>query len=151
MDQSPSVEANRFSASQEILRISWNPKVHHRIYKCSPPIPILSQLDSVHTPHITRIDVPLSLLKSYLIISSGPRLSVWIFLNKSRIYGEELLPPRPNPKLEDHPLSAVSECLFNIFAAALHIGGRSSLRSLRTRHAVVTGTHLSRFNLQLVS
>jgi hypothetical protein len=26
----------------------------------------------------------------------------------------------------------------------LHIGGRSSIRNLRTRHAVVTGTHLSR-------
>jgi len=46
--------------------------------------------------------------------------------------------------LEDLPLSAVRDCLFNIFAAALHIGGRSSVRNLRTRHAVVTGTHLSR-------
>jgi hypothetical protein len=32
--------------------------------------------------------------------------------------------------------------LFNIFAATLHVGGRSSIRNLRTRHAVVTGTHL---------
>ena len=51
---------------------------------------------------------------------------------------------RPNPKLEDHPLSAVRDCLFNIFAAALHIGGRSSIHNLRTRHAAVTWTHLSR-------
>jgi len=58
-------------------------------------------------------------------------------------YVEELLAPRPIPKPEDHPLSAVRDCLFNIFAAALHIGGRSSIRNLRTRHAVVTGTHLS--------
>jgi hypothetical protein len=36
-------------------------------------------------------------------------------------YGEELLAPRPTPKLEDHPLSAVRDCLFNIFAATLHI------------------------------
>ena len=50
----------------------------------------------------------------------------------------------PNPKLEDHPLSAVRDCLFIIFAATLHIGGRSSIRNLRTRHAVVTGTHFSR-------
>ena len=49
--------------------------------------------------------------------------------------------PRPTPKLEDHPLSAVRHCLFNLFAATLHIGGRSSICNLRTRHAVVTGTH----------
>jgi hypothetical protein len=36
-------------------------------------------------------------------------------------YGEELLAPRPTPKLEDHPLSAVRDCLFNLFAATLHI------------------------------
>ena len=50
-----------------------------------------------------------------------------------RFYGEELLAPRPTPKLEDHPLSAVRDCLFNIFAATLHIGGRSSIRNLRTQ------------------
>jgi hypothetical protein len=54
---------------------------------------------------------------------------------------EGLSAPRPTPKLEDHPLSAVHDCLFNLFAATLHIGGRSSIRNLRTRHAVVTGTH----------
>ena len=45
--------------------------------------------------------------------------------------------------LEDHPLSAFRDCLFNIFAATLHIGGRSSMGNLWTRHAVVTRTHLS--------
>jgi hypothetical protein len=35
-------------------------------------------------------------------------------------YGEELLAPRPTRKLEDHPLSAVHDCLFNVFAATLH-------------------------------
>ena len=57
-------------------------------------------------------------------------------------HGEKLLAPRPTPKLESHPLSAVRDCLFNIFAATFHIAGRSSTRKLRTRHAVVTGTHL---------
>jgi hypothetical protein len=40
-------------------------------------------------------------------------------------------------------LSAIRDGLFNIFAATLHIGGRSSIRNLRKRHAVVTGTNLS--------
>ena len=55
---------------------------------------------------------------------------------------EALLAPRPTPKLEDHPSSAVRDCLFNLFTVTLHIGGLSSTRNLRTRHAVVTGTNL---------
>ena len=50
MVQSPSWEANWFAASQDIPRISRNPKVHYRTHKCPPPVPILSQLDLVHTP-----------------------------------------------------------------------------------------------------
>ena len=33
--------------------------------------------------------------------------------------------------------------LINIFEAILHIEAHSSIRNLRTRHAVVTETHLS--------
>jgi hypothetical protein len=47
--------------------------------------------------------------------------------------------PRPTPSLVDHPLSAVRDCLFNIFVATVHIGGRSSIRNLRTRLATVAG------------
>jgi hypothetical protein len=43
-------------------------------------------------------------------------------------YGDGLLAPRPTPKLEDHPSSAVCGCLLNLCTATLHIGGRSSIR-----------------------
>ena len=47
----------------------------------------------------------------------------------------------PNPQAGGPPLSSVRDFLFNLFAATLHIGGRSSIRNLRTCIAVVTGTH----------
>ena len=48
--------------------------------------------------------------------------SLWMIRNMIRFYAEELLAPRPTPKLEDHTSSAVRDCLFNLFAATLHIG-----------------------------
>ena len=123
IEQSPSWEANWSAASQEISRILWNPKVHHRTHKHTPPVPILS------------------------FVSRGS-ISHMCFVTKI-LYGEELLAPCPNSKMENHPVSAVRDCLFNIFAATLLIGGRSSIRNPRTRHAVVTGTHLSHGNFSL--
>ena len=50
MVQSPSWKANWFAASQEIPRISRNPKVHYRTHKRPPTVPILGQPNPVHIP-----------------------------------------------------------------------------------------------------
>jgi hypothetical protein len=43
------------------------------------------------------------------------------FVKIIRFHREELLAPRPTPKLEDHTLSTVRDCLFNMFAANLRL------------------------------
>ena len=48
--QSPSWAGNWFAASQEIPRISRNPKVHYRTHKRPPTVSILGQPNPVHTP-----------------------------------------------------------------------------------------------------
>ena len=63
MKRNPSWEANRFSTSQEIPRISWSPKVHYRIHKCPPffSYPETARSRHTHTTHF---------LKAILILSS---------------------------------------------------------------------------------
>jgi hypothetical protein len=43
------------------------------------------------------------------------------FVTCLSFYGEVFLAPRPTPKLEDHPLSGVRGCIFNIFAPTFNI------------------------------
>ena len=72
MVQSPSWKANWFAASQEIPRISRNPKVHYRTHKRPPPVSILDQLNPVHIPtsHLLEIN-------PNIIHPSTPRSPQW--------------------------------------------------------------------------
>ena len=75
MAQSPASEANRFSESQEIPLILWNPKFHYRNHMCPPPVPILSQLDPVHTPTSYILKIHLN-----IILPSMPGSHKWSFI-----------------------------------------------------------------------
>jgi hypothetical protein len=76
MEQSPSWEANRFVASQEIPRGLLNPNVHYHIHNCSPPVSTLSQPNPIHTPtsHCLKIhpiihtDTTLNTLRPSLVL-----------------------------------------------------------------------------------
>jgi hypothetical protein len=68
--QSPSWAANWSAASQEIPRISRNPKVHYRTHKPPPTVPTLGQPNPVHYPHPTS-------WRFILIYTSTPRSPQW--------------------------------------------------------------------------
>ena len=62
MVQSPSWEANWFAASQEIPRISGNPKVHYRTHKRPPPVSILGQPNPVHIHTSNLLEIHLNII-----------------------------------------------------------------------------------------
>ena len=101
MEQSPSWEANRFAASQEIPHILCNPKVHYRSHKCPLPVSILSQIDPVHNPTSLFLKIHL-----HIILPSKPGSPKWSlslrFPHKNPVYSSPLTHTRymPHPSLD---------------------------------------------------
>ena len=127
MEHSPT-EANRFSASQEIHRILWNPKVHYSIHKCPPPVPILSHINPIHalTSHFLKIIIIFlagctfphlpahiwQLFRLNITLPSTPGSSKWSpslrFPHQNPVYTSTLphtcyMPRRPRFSRFDHP------------------------------------------------
>jgi hypothetical protein len=75
MELSPSWEAANYATIQELPNILWNSKVHCCVLKSPPLVPILIQIDSVHTtPSYLRFILILTTHLS-LGLPSGPFLS----------------------------------------------------------------------------
>ena len=90
MEHIPSWEANRFSASREIPHILWKLKVHYRIHRSLPPVPLLSQIDAIHAPYPTS-------WRSILMLSSFLRLGLLSILFPSFFATKILYTPLLSP------------------------------------------------------
>jgi hypothetical protein len=62
MELGTSREAANFAATQEIPSILWHPTDHYRVHKSPPLIPILNQINPIHTipPYLSKIHLMLS-------------------------------------------------------------------------------------------
>ena len=89
LERSPSSEANQFSASPEIPCILWTMKVHDHIYKCLPPIPILSQTDPVHAPTSHFLKIYLNIIPPSM--PGSPKWSLSLrFPHQNSVYASPL-------------------------------------------------------------
>ena len=91
MVQSSSWEANWFAASQEILRILWNPKVHYCTHKRPPPVPILGQPNPVHIPTSHLLEIHPNIIHPSTPRSPQWSLSLWF------PHQHPIRPPSPHP------------------------------------------------------
>jgi hypothetical protein len=141
MEQSPSCEANRFSASQEIPRTLWKPNVHYRIHKCPPPLTILSHLDPVYAQTFHFLKIYLTIMYPFTPGSFQWPLSF-------RFHTETLYTPLLSPTRTTCPSHLILLCFIirNIFGEQYR-SLRSSLCSFFHFHAT---SSLLRPNIVLI-
>ena len=112
MVQSPSWAANWFAASQEIPRISRNPKFHYRTHKRPSPVSILGQPNPLHIPTSHLLEI-----HPNIIHPSTPRSPQWSLSLR-------FPPPRPYTPTSPHPYAPHAQPIsfFSILSPAQYWG-----------------------------
>jgi hypothetical protein len=107
MEQSPSSEPDSHSTSEEIPRLLWNPKVHYRVHKSPPLLPILIQMNPVHIhqPYFSKIHSNIILLSTPRTSTSSLRLRFFgqHFVCISHLSNACYMHRQSHPHWVDHP------------------------------------------------
>ena len=79
----------------------------------------LYRLFTFHVPNFMSLSLCLQRIERWVQVRGLEKY----FITSLSSYDQELLALHSNPKIKEHPLSVVRDCLFNIFAATLQTWG----------------------------